>query len=1700
MQKVSSRIKVFNYFFRRTLSVLLAFSVFFSTFPQELFAQLSISKKQNSAGVKFYQKADGVWDYEFTGEGPWSGKNSIKNLAAREDIIKAGREADMGYAEEWARQKGLMTYEEFKVETGTENAAWYAGYIKENKALLEQIKQANAWMNGGIKTEDDLSAWGGEYLKEEAGRLRLIDAIKKEPDVKIKTEKQQELTELVRREILFVGEYRREFLKYLETAGEKAYRHSNIEALLELYGKMGLGEGERERGLEYLKKVARGMGGYCDNGLLSKDTLSFGKARDNRDAMCVEMSKALYGIGLLGGESDAQDIDNALEKYYLTRGGTSVLVNGLSGLLTLRAYGKIRGFILGQVERDILEKGYMDSGIDAAFFSPWAAAVGELISGRYNNKITELGNYSVGNKVYVEGLSDRNPELGNIWEDVGQMIAEDDSPEMKDLCEYILGQINVAEYKDGAKKVTAIGNKQLVTGILSAKSVKSGKIIQGCGSAEEVYLKSLYQTTWSDLSEASERRLKNKVFDLYDYYGGKKPDWLAAAKYDDKKQRSYERYGRVATAARLADLGIVTVGALSIAWGLGKSLISGIKVIRAAKQAGAIGDIWKIGKSAANIRALNAYRAQIWGVENFGAVRAGSAAFAADAGLGTNISASKLPSQKIIINPDDMSFAGGKARTPEIVNNAAARRIASRRPQVPAKGFGENIGSVKTEAGPWKNAGGKTAGDIEIEKALEQSGYRKEFGPGGKSYRYVRESWTAENAGEWTKIELRENFGAKELRLEKEYLAKNGLEIEKSGNGKYFRYKSAGGGQSKVMLDLRQNVTAWDKEGKIITYEVEGKIYKYDARYDGNINAGTLADDNIAALHRRVNNPRDPLRRQYKNVNGQLVLAGDKELGIVAETFGLKRPKAPALTEEADLRGMTEEPFGNASRVTLPVKSKRPQVIKAVNMLGDASVAATAFIAPANEAAITVAAQTPVAVVRTAEMPNAFNGVELIKPTATPGPGKLSDAFKIRFNDMGGKLIRNAAEGAGFELGRGNYAGLAAGSMLYNSFVYAPLKALSYFDAGKTSQAQALGQKINTVQQAQNVNPSISSQAIKIPLRPLNAERIAALSLVPVVPRGFTAGDVSPAENILPENSGGYMYIFGKKIYDNRTADSNPLNRFAEMVWRQIRNGSEDGAAKMSAFPPFDALRFAFLNNRNVSEKVLKETIKEILKSAFERFEHELFKGDREVTWEGDLLKDARFQNILIDNMGDVLQRAGLNASEKEFFQKAFYRGLSEYISGPDYKLYMEQKKGPYGFARRYSYDRNNSGPLNIIMDEDGVIFEGMYVNYPEFFKDVENNTFPAFSLNDRRALRTILNEAAYNAARVISENAEKGDWKANPITPVLYAELKKSFENNPYLSAAAKEKFNYELGKRISNEGISQDDLFRSMYSSETLAVVDNAEKIPDVKLRPEARLLARVLLTKAWGMSQTLEGVYRRADVFISQNAYLNAEEKRGLLKGLDEEIFRIRKVIADTKDNAANRLLYGGLPLPQIIWQGVQALKNILSPYDFLVLEKFGGHNVWKVMDAKTGALYAAKVAFDGSRDEVETLKALDEFDKEYTPRYIEFAHSKYVETDNAALGKKIIESQFRNPYANFSVQNLLATGSAYLTEYINISGRPLKDMVRYGFAQSSLNKKITRDEWQDIVDLIKALHARGLRHYDLEHNMFFERLPSGRLKVT
>ncbi|MCL2334486.1 MAG: hypothetical protein FWC57_00280, partial [Endomicrobia bacterium] len=66
-----------------------------------------------------------------------------------------------------------------------------------------------------------------------------------------------------------------------------------------------------------------------------------------------------------------------------------------------------------------------------------------------------------------------------------------------------------------------------------------------------------------------------------------------------------------------------------------------------------------------------------------------------------------------------------------------------------------------------------------------------------------------------------------------------------------------------------------------------------------------------------------------------------------------------------------------------------------------------------------------------------------------------------------------------------------------------------------------------------------------------------------------------------------------------------------------------------------------------------------------------------------------------------------------------------------------------------------------------------------------------------------------------------------------------------------------------------------------------------------------------------------------------------------------------------------------------------------------------NTWKAKDANTETSYAVKVALDGSLDEVETLKALEGFDKEYKPAYIEFVHAKFVETDSVTLGKKILK---------------------------------------------------------------------------------------------
>lgn len=139
---------------------------------------------------------------------------------------------------------------------------------------------------------------------------------------------------------------------------------------------------------------------------------------NSQPAGCAHVSKALVGLSMLAkNTTSANAISNLIHDNLQGEMATPILLNGIVALLAMKEYSKIRGIIHQATlkETDI-------SNFDMLSFSTWVNAAAN-INGQYLGEVSKYMQYPLTEK------ANENSAMGNAWEDVAMLLANDGSAE-----------------------------------------------------------------------------------------------------------------------------------------------------------------------------------------------------------------------------------------------------------------------------------------------------------------------------------------------------------------------------------------------------------------------------------------------------------------------------------------------------------------------------------------------------------------------------------------------------------------------------------------------------------------------------------------------------------------------------------------------------------------------------------------------------------------------------------------------------------------------------------------------------------------------------------------------------------------------------------------------------------------------------------------------------------------------------------------------------------------------------------------------------------------------------------------------------------------------------------------------------------------------------------------------------------------------
>lgn len=318
---------------------------------------------------------------------------------------------------------------------------------------------------------------------------------------------------------------------------------------------------------------------------------------------CENITLAVLGLGSLEGSpaelnANASAIRAFMSKYYDKGYGSAVIMNGAMGLAligTPYAYKQLDEFLLDETlavaqHRSSWWDGVWNAISNILSLESWGeAAIGAVNrsrkngNGRYLNSVTEKFQYLDQDEASRQGFAWTGWQsealqypMGNVFEDVGVMLAQDENPEGRKLAK------KIAALGNAGAESNRIGDKvhyPLLAGVVTGTPDWN----KGLGGTYRL-MQRLYQNDWWDLNEGTQRRIHHRAAMAANATGLKNP-WKEPAKDADKLQRSiYNKRLKTITFAGDITLSVIfitmLVGSLP---SLGKGAAAYLKILRSNK-------------------------------------------------------------------------------------------------------------------------------------------------------------------------------------------------------------------------------------------------------------------------------------------------------------------------------------------------------------------------------------------------------------------------------------------------------------------------------------------------------------------------------------------------------------------------------------------------------------------------------------------------------------------------------------------------------------------------------------------------------------------------------------------------------------------------------------------------------------------------------------------------------------------------------------------------------------------------------------------------------------------------------------------------------------------------------------------------------------------------------------------------------------
>lgn len=318
---------------------------------------------------------------------------------------------------------------------------------------------------------------------------------------------------------------------------------------------------------------------------------------------CENITLAMLGLGALEGtpaelNANASALRAFMSKYYDKGYGSAVIMNGAMGLAligTPYAYKQLDEFLLDETLADAQHRSSWWDGIWNAIsnllsLESWGdAAIGAVNrsrkhgNGRYLNSVTEKFQYLDQDESTRQGFAwtgwrseALQYPMGNVFEDLGVMLARDENPEGRKLAK------KIAALGNAGAESNRIGDKvhyPLLVGVVTG-TPNWNKDLGGTYRL----MQRLYLNDWWDLNEGTQRRIHHRAAMSANATGLKNP-WKEPAKDADKLQRSiYNNRLKTITFAGDITLSVIFITALVGSLpSLGKGAAAYLKILRSNK-------------------------------------------------------------------------------------------------------------------------------------------------------------------------------------------------------------------------------------------------------------------------------------------------------------------------------------------------------------------------------------------------------------------------------------------------------------------------------------------------------------------------------------------------------------------------------------------------------------------------------------------------------------------------------------------------------------------------------------------------------------------------------------------------------------------------------------------------------------------------------------------------------------------------------------------------------------------------------------------------------------------------------------------------------------------------------------------------------------------------------------------------------------